>query len=56
MSEAERRDMAGQTVKGRILLKRWRRGVAYAVWFLASRYANYVTGQIISVDGSFKME
>jgi len=30
--------------------------VAYAVWFLASRFADYVTGQIINIDGGFKME
>jgi 3-oxoacyl-[acyl-carrier protein] reductase len=57
MSQAVR-DMAGDSVKSRILLKRYGKPVeiAYAVWFLASRYADYVTGQIIAVDGGFKME
>ncbi len=57
MSQAVR-DMAGDTVKSRILLKRYGKAeeVAYSVWFLASRYADYVTGQIIAVDGGFKME
>jgi len=29
--------------------------VAYAVWFLASRLADYITGEIVHVDGGVKM-
>ena len=52
------RELAGDAVTARILLKRYGKPeeVAYAVWFLASRFADYVTGQIINIDGGFKME
>ncbi len=52
------REMAGDAVTARILLKRYGKPeeVAYAVWFLASRFADYITGQVINIDGGFKME
>jgi 3-oxoacyl-[acyl-carrier protein] reductase len=52
------REASGADVKSRILLRRYGQpeDVAYAVWFLASSYADYVTGQVWSVDGGFKME
>jgi 3-oxoacyl-[acyl-carrier protein] reductase len=52
------REQAGDQVQSRILLRRVGRAeeVAYAVWFLASRYADYITGEILHVDGGFKME
>lgn len=57
MSQAVR-EMAGDEVTKRILLKRYGRAedVAHAVWFLASRYADYITGEVLHVDGGFKME
>jgi len=52
------RDLAGDEVKARILLRRvgQPQDVAHAVWFLASRFADYITGQVLHVDGGFKME
>ncbi len=52
------RELAGDQVLSRILLRRIGRPeeVANAVWFLASKYADYITGQILHVDGGFKME
>jgi 3-oxoacyl-[acyl-carrier protein] reductase len=52
------REQAGEQALSRILLRRFGRPeeVAYAVWFLASQYAQYITGQILHVDGGFKME
>jgi 3-oxoacyl-[acyl-carrier protein] reductase len=54
----EVRERAGAEVISRILLRRIGRPdeVASAVWFLASKYADYITGEILHVDGGFKME
>ncbi len=52
------RELAGDQITARILLKRIGKpeDIAHAVWFLASRYSDYITGQVLSVDGGFKME
>jgi 3-oxoacyl-[acyl-carrier protein] reductase len=52
------RDGVADEVTSRILLRRFGTAteVAYAVWFLASRFADYITGEVIHVDGGFKME
>jgi len=57
MSQAVR-DLAGDEVKSRILLRRFGKPeeIAHAVWFLASGFADYITGQVLHVDGGFKME
>jgi 3-oxoacyl-[acyl-carrier protein] reductase len=54
----EVRERASQEVTSRILLRRFGlpMEVAYAVWFLASRFADYITGETLHVDGGFKME
>jgi 3-oxoacyl-[acyl-carrier protein] reductase len=51
-------ERGGDEVLKRILLRRLGapEDVAYAVVFLASRYADYITGEILHVDGGFKME
>lgn len=52
------RDLADDQIKARILMKRYGQAqdVAHAVWFLASRFADYITGEVLHVDGGFKME
>jgi 3-oxoacyl-[acyl-carrier protein] reductase len=54
----EVRERAPDEVLSRILLRRIGRpvDVANAVWFLASGLSDYITGQILHVDGGFKME
>ncbi len=49
---------AGDEVKSKILLRRFGRpeDVAPAVLFLASRFGDYITGEVLHVDGGFKME
>ncbi len=51
------RDAAGDEIKKSILLKRFGQpeDIANAVWFLCSNFSDYITGQILSVDGGFKM-
>ncbi len=53
----EVRDMAADKILDEILLKRFGQPeeVAYLATFLASSYADYINGQIISIDGGFKM-
>ena len=53
----EVRDLAGEEIISNIVLKRYGlpSEIANAVWFLSSDLANYITGQVLSVDGGFKM-
>lgn len=53
----EVRELADEEVTSKILLKRYGTSaeVAYAVGFLVSPFANYINGQIIHIDGGFKM-
>jgi 3-oxoacyl-[acyl-carrier protein] reductase len=57
MSQAIR-ERAAEEVQSRILLRRFGTAmeIAYAVLFLASKYADYITGEVLHVDGGFKME
>ena len=52
------RELAGDQINSRILLKRIGQpeDIANAVWFLSSKFADYITGEILHVDGGFKME
>lgn len=56
LSEAVR-DIAGEEITSQIVLKRYGlpSEIANAVWFLSSDLATYITGQVLSVDGGFKM-
>lgn len=51
------RELAGDQILERILLRRYGTvaDVAHVVCFLVSRYAEYINGQVIPVDGGFKM-
>jgi 3-oxoacyl-[acyl-carrier protein] reductase len=51
------RDLVGDEILSNIVLKRYGQPaeIAEAVWFLSSDLSNYITGQVLSVDGGFKM-
>jgi 3-oxoacyl-[acyl-carrier protein] reductase len=51
------REQASDEVLSKILLKRFGQAqeIAYAIAFLASPFADYINGEILHVDGGFKM-
>jgi len=53
----EVRNLAGEEILNKILVKRYGQAkeVAYLVAFLASKYADYINGEILHIDGGFKM-
>ncbi|HRQ89692.1 MAG TPA: 3-oxoacyl-ACP reductase FabG [Bacteroidia bacterium] len=53
----EVRDLAGDEIISHIVLKRYGlpAEIAEAVWFLGSDLSAYITGQVLTVDGGFKM-
>lgn len=53
----EVRDLGGDEALSKILLKRFGKpeDVAHMATFLASKYGDYINGQIINVDGGFKL-
>lgn len=53
----EIREQGNDEALSKILLKRYGQPeeIAYAVAFLASRYGNYINGEILHIDGGFKM-
>jgi 3-oxoacyl-[acyl-carrier protein] reductase len=53
----EVRELAGEAALDRILARRYGSAVevAYVVCFLVSRYGEYINGEVVHVDGGFKM-
>ena len=51
------RELACEQVRSRILMRRvgQTEEVAHALWYLSTRYADYISGQVLNVDGGFKM-